>query len=68
MLTDKDSAITADYAQLKFVQGRKVAQIILEIPIEQGAEFVRMFGTPNPEEGTPVALARLNIARKETEA
>lgn len=53
------AAIQGDYTDLKFVKGRKVAQIVLEIPIEAAGAFVKAFGTPNPATGIPVALARI---------
>lgn len=53
------AAIQGDYTDLKFVKGRKVAQIVLEIPIEAAGAFVEAFGTPNPATGIPVAIARI---------
>lgn len=55
-----DRAIAAEYCDLKFIKGRKVAQIIMEIPIEKASEFVEKFGTPLPDRSVPVAIARLN--------
>lgn len=68
------AAITGDYTDLRFVKGRKVCQVVIEIPIEAGEKFVKAFGTPNPATGVPVAIARLdpkaaekaNAAPKET--
>lgn len=54
------AAMKADYCDLKFVKGRKVMQITLEMPIEAGAAFVSAFGTPDPANGVPVAIARLD--------
>jgi hypothetical protein len=51
-----------DYVDCKFLRTRRVAQIIIEIPLERGAEFVAAFGAPNPAQGVPVALARLESA------
>lgn len=53
------AAFSGDYCDLKFVKTRKVAQITIEIPIEQAAAFVASFGAPDPSQGVPVALARL---------
>jgi hypothetical protein len=61
------AAIQGDYVDLRFVKSRKVAQVILEIPIETAARFVEAFGTPNPATGVPVALARLNTEKQERE-
>ena len=49
-----------DYCDLRFVKSRQVCQIVIEIPIEQGAEFVARFGTPLPGKNVPVALARID--------
>lgn len=54
------AAIQATYSDFKIVRGRKVAQIILEIPLEQANGFVTGFGMPNPGSETWVAVARLN--------
>lgn len=54
-----DAAMDADYVDLKFIKSRKVCQVVVEIPIERGDEFVKKFGTPSPATGVPVALARL---------
>lgn len=53
------AAIRATYSDLRFVKSRKVAQITLEIPIEEAPNAVALFGTPNPAEETWVALARI---------
>lgn len=54
------AAIQGDYVDLRFVKGRKVCQVVIELPIEAGASFVAAFGTPNPSIGVPVALARID--------
>lgn len=54
------AAIQGDYVDLRFIKGRKVCQIVIEIPIEAGATFVAAFGTPNPATGIPVAMARID--------
>lgn len=53
------AAFSGDYVDLKFVKTRKVAQVYIEIPLEQAAAFVAAFGAPNPANGVPVAVARL---------
>lgn len=58
------AAMQADFVDLKFVKGRKVMQVILELPIEAGAAFVAAFGTPNPATGVPVAIARIGNITK----
>jgi len=57
---DQPAALQADYCDLKFIKGRKVCQIVLEIPIEAAGRFVKLFGTPLPDRSVPVALVRLN--------
>lgn len=59
----KRAAFTADYVDLRFIKSRKCAQIVVEIPIEQAAEFVAAFGAPNPATGVPVALARIDPSK-----
>jgi hypothetical protein len=54
-----NAVIRSDYVMFKPVPSRKVLQIICEIPLEKTGEFLDMFGTPNMETGTPVAIARL---------
>jgi hypothetical protein len=56
----KPAAITGDYTDIRFIKGRKVAVINIEIPIEAAGAFVEAFGTPNPATGVPVAIARLD--------
>ena len=53
------AAFKATYSDLRFVKSRKVAQVMLELPIEQADAFVKAFGTPNPAAETWVAIARL---------
>lgn len=58
------AAIQGDYTDIRFIKGRKVAVISIEIPIEAAGEFVSCFGTPSPSTGVPVALARLQTAKE----
>lgn len=55
------AAMQGDFVDLRFVKGRKVCQVVIEIPIEAGASFVAAFGTPNPAQSVPVAIARLDM-------
>ena len=57
------SAFKATYSDLRFVKGRKVAIISLEMPIEHAEAFVSAFGTPNPATETWVAIARLDLSK-----
>ena len=54
------AAVMGDYCDLKFIKSRKVAQVIVEIPIEASAAFVAAFGTPSQATGVPVAIARID--------
>lgn len=54
------AAFQGDYVDVRFVKTRKVCQIVIEIPIERGTDFVASFGAPNPASTVPVALARLD--------
>jgi hypothetical protein len=62
------AAFSGDYVDLRFVKSRKVAQVVVELPIEQAAAFVAAFGAPNPSTGVPVALARLAAAQEQQPA
>jgi hypothetical protein len=53
------AAFKGTYSDLRFIKSRKVCQVVVEIPIEDGHAFVGTFGTPNPASETWVALARL---------
>jgi hypothetical protein len=53
------AAFKATYSDLRFVKSRKVAQIVLELPIEQADSFIKAFGSPNPASETWCAIARL---------
>jgi hypothetical protein len=59
-------AFSGTYSDLRFVKSRKVAQIIIEIPIEQADGFIQAFGTPNPASETWCAIARLAIAQDQS--
>ena len=56
------AAIKGTYSDLKFIKSRKVAQVVIEVPIEQAGAFVSAFGTPQPDKETWVAIARLEAA------
>jgi hypothetical protein len=57
------AAFKAAYADLKFIKTRKVAQIVLELPIEEASRFVEAFGAPDPSKETWCAIARLDAAK-----
>lgn len=53
------TAMQGSYVHLKFIGGRKVCQMWIEFDIAHSERLIAMFGTPNPETDTPVAVARL---------
>ena len=52
------------YSDLKLIRSRKVATICIEIPLEGAAEFVRLFGMPDPAEEKWIALALIGTEAK----
>lgn len=63
-MSDQPAAIRATYSDLKFLKTRKVAQVVLELPIEQAGEFVSLFGAPDPSRETWVAVALLSETKE----
>lgn len=53
------AAISGDFATYKHIQGRKVLQLVIEVPAEMASAVFAALGTPGSGEGIPVALARL---------
>lgn len=53
------AAIEGEYADFKIVRTRSVAQLVVEVPIEEGDALIRMFGLPQPGKSVRVAVARL---------
>lgn len=62
--------IQADFANWRPVAGRKVLQLILEVPIEQTEQVMKMLGVPMPGETKWCAIALLDpvAQRKEQQA
>ena|SRR5215204_6493031 len=58
-MTDR-AAFSGSYADFKIIRTRKVCQVVIELPLEQGGAFVEAFGLPDPGAEVPVAIARLN--------
>lgn len=54
-----DAVAQGDYVDLRFIKGRKVAQIVVEIPIEAADAFLDAFKAPQSDKSVPVAIARL---------
>ena len=55
-----DAALQGTYSDLKFIKTRKVVQMVLEMPIEQGDKLVEIFGVPQPDNEVWVAVARIH--------
>lgn len=54
------AAISGSFADFKLIKSRSVAQLIIEIPIEQtDAALLALGGVPQPATERPVAIARL---------
>ena len=62
-MTDK-AAIAGTYSDFKIIRSRKVAQLVVEVPIEQAQALIAALGLPNPAEETWVAVARLERAKE----
>ena len=54
-----DVVITGTYSDFRLIKTRKVAQMVVEFPIEQGQSFVSRFGLPDTHEDKWVAVAWL---------
>lgn len=55
-----DAAIKAVYADYRRVKGRKVLQLICEVPLELAPMVHKVFGEPTPDESLWVGIARLD--------
>lgn len=55
----KPAAVAGSYADLKLIKSRSVAQLVIEIPIEQAEQAVAAFGIPQPGKEVAVAVALL---------
>lgn len=56
----EDAIIRGCYADIKTIKTRSTVQMVIELPVEQGAEIIRKFGFPNPGVEVPVVVALLN--------
>ena len=52
--------IQGTYSDFKIIKTRSVAQLIIEVPLEQASDAVEIFGLPTPESEKWVAVAMLN--------
>lgn len=58
----KPAAIQGDFASYRPVLGRKVLQLVIEVPIEAQAAVFAALGFPTGDGGIPVGIARLQAA------
>ena len=61
-----ETIISGTYSDFRIIKTRKVAQMVIEFPIEQGEQFISKFGLPNPHEEKWVAVAWLRSEPVET--
>ena len=64
-----DAVMRGAYSDFKVIKSRKVIQMVIEFPIESSANFVEMFGIPQPHEEQWVAVALMNktaVVKNET--
>ena len=52
--------IQGTYADFKIVKTRNVAQMVVEIPLEEAQSAITMFGVPTPQKEQWVAVAALH--------
>ena len=64
-MTDQ-AVISGSYADFKIIKSRGVAQIVIEVPIEQAERAIAAFGLPVGGSEIHVAVARLAIGGSET--
>lgn len=60
--------VQADFANWRPVAGRKVLQLVFEVPIEQTEQIMTMLGVPMPGESKWCAIALLDKAPKERDS
>src|SRR6478672_479206 len=59
-MEDQPAAISAYFSDFRLVKGRKVAQLVFELAIEEADKALAVLGgVPNPAAETLVGLARL---------
>lgn len=64
-MTDEPAAIKATFSDFRLIKGRKQAQLVLEIPIEEADNaLAALGGIPQPQSDHWVAVARLNGVKK----
>ncbi len=66
-MTTDAAIIKATFSEWRMVKGRKVLQIVCEVPLEAQETVLRALGTPGVETDNWVAIARLNLSAGPTE-
>lgn len=61
------AVIAGDFSTFRHVQGRKVLQLIIEVPAESASQVFATFGYPGSGSSIPVAIARLVEKPKDDE-
>src|SRR4051812_7824397 len=64
-MSDQPAALRACFSDFRLIKGRKQAQLVLEIPIEEADNALAVLGgIPQPQSDCWVAVARLNGVAK----
>ena len=61
------AAIQASYSDYRRVKGRKVLQLIFEVPLEQAPMVHDAFGEPSPDGSTWVGIAKIDLTARPEE-
>jgi hypothetical protein len=61
---ENSAAIRATFCNLKNIAGRKVVQVICEVPVEQAGQVYEALGWPDASNPKWVAIAMLNLDAK----
>lgn len=56
-----DRVIKGTYSDFKIIKSRKIAQMIIEVPLEAANNLIDMFGLPRPDQEQWVAVAALDL-------
>jgi hypothetical protein len=62
----EQAVISGSYADFKIIKSRGVAQIVIEVPIEQAEKAIAAFGLPVGGSEIHVAVARLAVGSTDT--
>ena len=54
-----EDAFKAHYSTTKFIMGRKVMQVVLEVPMENAGQVFDILGYPDPHNSKWVGVALL---------